>query len=407
MTGAKGYRRRPRGWPGVLAGVVLGLALTFAVLRLLPRAPLSKPATVAPALAGYLLPEDTGSIDELLFMYVPELEPLVASSYEDFLMALDPATRLVAVVPKASDSGRAPGAPALAAFLARIDPSGALARRTRVVEAKGPITVWSKDRALVLSPTTGQRTTFVIPVPPDPRWRERTNDWATLAAVATRDPDRYFVHELPLEFDAGDFAVTADRIIVDDNLFTKNKARGIKSTGELTELLRKLFARDVLLLGSGDGDVPRHHMSMYMAPLGDVVLVGDPRAGRDLLGADYSPGELSPDSGEPFRADFSQPMLDRYDRAVGDLAAAGYRVERVPTVPFDDKTYIAYTNGIYETRAGKKIAYVPEYGISQLDDVARLVYEKLGWEVRRVRVRAAYPFHGTIGCLANVLARGR
>jgi len=283
------------------------------------------------------------------------------------------------------------------------------------VEAHGPISVWSKDRALVMQPSpsapgaggpAGAKTSLLIPVPPDPRWIERTNDWATLAAVATSDPDHYYVHELPLAFDAGDFTVTRDRVLVDVNLYTKNKARGIKSPAEVRDLLHELFAEDVVMLGAEEGDVPRHHMSMYMAPLGDVMLVGDPRAAMAVVGEDWWPGESSPDSGEPLHADFSAPMLARYDRVARDLVAAGYRVERVPTVPFDDKTYIAYTNGLYETRGPKKIAYVPQYDMPELDAQARQIYEKLGWEVRPVRVRAVYPLHGTIGCLANILRRG-
>jgi hypothetical protein len=76
-------------------------------------------------------------------------------------------------------------------------------------------------------------------------------------------------------------------------------------------------------------------------------------------------------------------------------------------VPFDDKTYFAYTNGVFETRAGRHIAWVPVYDVPALDEAALGVYRGLGWEVRPVPARAAFPFHGTIGCLANVLARGR
>ncbi len=135
-----------------------------------------------------------------------------------------------------------------------------------------------------------------------------------------------------------------------------------------------------------------------------------------LAGADDLPGEPSPDTGNPLRSDFSDAMVARFDRAAKDLADAGYRVVRIPTVAFDDKTYFAYTNGVYETRGGKKIAWVPQYAdtslpdaakIAKLDEAARKIYEDLGWTVKPVAVRASYPYHGTIGCLANVLARGK
>jgi hypothetical protein len=116
------------------------------------------------------------------------------------------------------------------------------------------------------------------------------------------------------------------------------------------------------------------------------------------------------------RGDFSDATIARFERAAKDLAAAGYRVVRVPTVAFDDKTYFAYTNGVYETRGARKIAWVPQYAdpslpdavkIAKLDEIAQKAYEDLGWTVHPVAVRAAYPYHGTIGCLANVLARGK
>jgi hypothetical protein len=135
------------------------------------------------------------------------------------------------------------------------------------------------------------------------------------------------------------------------------------------------------------------------------ALVGDPRAAIDLVGRDFAPGAISPDTGELLRADFSDASIARFDRAARDLAAAGFAVERIPVVPFDDKTYITYTNGVYETKGGARVVYLPQYGIARMDAVAREKYAALGWSVKPVRVEAPWPYHGTIGCLVNVLAR--
>ena len=412
--GAAGRRVAAVGRPGTspraqyaAAGVALGFAVAFAVLVGASRAKGPPPPPVERKLAGSALREDTGSLDEALLHYVPRLEPLVADAYADFLATLDPATRLVAVVPR---PGGADGAPreGLASLLARIDPSGALAARTRIVEVEGPISVWSKDRALVFAPDApAGRAGLVVPEPPDPRWRERANDWRTPAQVAGAMPDRFYLRQLPLAFDAGDFDVAGGQVLVDDNLVAKNGARGVRDAGQLRSLLEATFGRPVTVLGARDGDVPRHHMSMYMAALdGGVALVGDPRAARAVVGEPFVPGELDPDTGEPLRADFSDATVARFERAAGDLAAAGWRVVRIPEVPFLDKTYMAYTNGVYETRAGARVAWMPTFDLPALDDRARRVYESLGWRVNPVRARGLYPFHGTIGCLVNVLARG-
>ncbi len=386
-----------------LAGITLGLALAFLVLRLIPRS--SSPPPVSQRIDGELLSEDQGALAEVLLHYVPELEAFVAETYRDFLHALPVDTTLVIVVPRV-ESPRKSAVDAFRDFLAGIDRS--LVSRTRFVEVPGPISVWSKDRALVASSRTA-RTALLVPTPPDPRWIERSNDWRTLRFVAQAFPDRYYVRELPLAFDAGDFAVTAGRILVDPNLLARNASK-LDSTEALARVLRELFTASVDVVGEAEGDVPRHHMSMYMTPLGTtdgtpVALVGDARRGRAVVGGEYVPGEVNPDTGEPLRADFSEATVARFDRAAEALGRLGFRVVRVPTIPFDDKTYVAYTNGVYEVRDGKRTAWVPSYGIARLDDEARGVYEVLGWNVSPVRVKRVYAFHGTIGCLVNVLRR--
>jgi hypothetical protein len=145
---------------------------------------------------------------------------------------------------------------------------------------------------------------------------------------------------------------------------------------------------------------------MVLAPLGGgAVLLGDPRWGRALVGERYAPGAASPETGQPLAADFSEETLARYDRASRALGAAGFRVVRVPTVPFDEKTYYAYTNGVLETRAGHRVAWVPTFDEPRLDAAALAVYAAEGFEVRPVPGRALFPYHGTLGCLVNVLAR--
>jgi hypothetical protein len=392
-----------------LLGIAMGLGVAVAVIVITSHRKDPPPPAPAAKLAGGVIREDRGALGEVLLHYVPKLEPFVADAYADFLGTLDPSTRIVMLVPKADVDGGGPSPrDALARFLARLDPTHALEGRTRVVDVDGPISVWSKDRALVLAPD-GQatRTALAIPAPPDPRWKERANDWRTLAQLAGAMSDQFYVRQLPIDFDAGDFDVAGGKVLVDDNLVTKNRARGVADTGELRKLVETTLGLPVQVLGHADGDVPRHHMSMYMAALdGGVALVGDPRAAMGIVGASFVPGETDPDTGDPLHADFSDAMIARFDRAASDLAAAGWRVVRIPEVPFLDKTYMAYTNGIYETRSDVRVAWMPVFDIPQLDAAARSVYESLGWKVRPVRSRGLYAFHGTIGCLVNVLARG-
>lgn len=388
---------------GAAMGIVLGLAAACGVLAVHARC--TKSVTVRPpplTAQGSIVGDDRGPLQEVLMHYVPELEGLFADAYRDFLGTLPSETHLIMVMRNGTRER-------FESFARRIDPSGALLARTRVLEIDVPLGLWSKDRALVLSPSAenaAAKTKLLVPPRPRPGESSRAADWDIVPAVAAQLP-KFEMKQLPLAFDAGDFAVSGPRIVFDANLFARNRSRGYRSAEELRSRLTSLVSRDAVMLGREPGDVPRHHMSMYMALLGNgMALVGDPQAGARIVGRDYVPGEGSAETGAPLRADFSDETTSRFERAATDLTAAGFRVTRIPTVAFDDKTYFAYTNGIYETRAGTNVAWVPQFGERALDDAARAVYEQLGFRVIPVFVRALYTQHGTIGCLVNVLARG-
>jgi hypothetical protein len=339
-----------------------------------------------------LMSESEGALDEVVMHYVPELESAFAASYRDFLASLDRHVRVVFVV-RRGDRSR------LDAFLAT---TTTWRGRPRVVEIDGPLGIWSKDRALVAARDPDEPIELFIPARPRPGDGSRPSDWAIVPAMASAMDD-VRTRELPIAFDAGDFAVSGSgRVVFDVNSFARNRLRGAKTPSELRDRVRALFGRDALMLGTEVGDVPRHHMSMYMALLDrDVALVGDPVAGRAIVGDDYTPGEIGPETHRPLRADFSPATIARFDRAAADLEAAGFRVVRIPTVPFDDKTYFAYTNGVF----AEHVARVPSFGVEALDASARRVYESLGWRVVPIASRDVYALHGTIGCLVNVLRR--
>src|SRR5579863_2057462 len=92
-----------------LAGVAVGLVAAAGGLRVASRSKAPPPPAPAVKLAGGVLREDAGSLEEILVHYVPRLESLVQDAYADFLGTIDPATRLVVVLPKGeSDGGESP-----------------------------------------------------------------------------------------------------------------------------------------------------------------------------------------------------------------------------------------------------------------------------------------------------------
>jgi hypothetical protein len=249
---------------------------------------------------------------------------------------------------------------------------------------------------------------FWVPEAPGRRWPERHNDWQTVAALARASSGKVERKVAPFDFDAGDFAVTGRHVIVGANLLTKNERRDIPNTHELRRRLSAWLDQPVLVLGEHPDDVPDHHLAMTWTPLGDrLALVGDPRLAKAIVGPSFDPAARSPETHQPLGADFSAETAGKFERVAEDLERAGYTVIRIPNIPLDPKTYITYTNGVYETRGRQRIAYVPQYGIESLDAAARQIYVRLGWTVSPIRVARVYPYHGTIGCLVNVVERRR
>jgi hypothetical protein len=380
----------------VVGGALLGAALAVTLPRVRPGPERSAPA------AGPLVDDAEGALARVAFHFDPGAEPIAGPALGAFLSTLDPTVQLDAVVPP--PAGDVDAAERLRAFLARLPDGAALSARTRITVASGPVSPWARDRALAVDAGAGA-VELLLPAHPGGAGARRAADWRAPLELAAGAPGLR-ARVVTLDFDGGDLAVTGGRVLAGPELLDKNAGRGLRARRALEAELSRLLGAPAVVLGAAAGELPRHHLSMFLAPLGGgTVLLGDPRRGRALIGDGYTPGEVSPETGRPLAADFSDAALARYDHAAAALAAAGLRVVRVPTVPFDEKTYFAYTNAVLETRGGQRVAWVPMFDEPRLDAAARAVYEAEGFEVRPVPARALYPYHGTIGCLVTVLAR--
>lgn len=382
---------------GTLFGIGLGLIGIWAWSQ---RAPLPPKAPERHA----LLPEADAALGHVLLHWTPRADRDLARPYADFLRAIAPDVAVTFVIPRGATAQERE---LFERRLSVIDPTAGLATRAKRVEVEGPITAWSKDRALVSAQdSSSHRARLIVPAEPATSWKERHNDWRTVAEVVREFPDRFILDPAPFDFDAGDIAVARGGLLIDGNLLEKNRRRGFANLQQLAARLGQYLQMQVITIGEQWGDTPRHHLSMYMTPLTkNQVLVGDPKAAQAIVGAHWQPGEVGVESAEPLVADFSAETIARFERAERALSARGFEVVRIVNVPFDDKTYLSYTNGVYEVRSGRHIAYVPSYDVPALDAAAHETYRKLGWEVIPIHVRNLYPYHGTIGCVVNVLER--
>lgn len=324
-----------------------------------------------------LLPENSGAIKTVALQYTRQSGLSSSPCYRAFLGQLEPGTEVIVVCGDDADA---------ASFRHLIADRCLTRARIETVTVGKPITGWCKDRFLV---TSDRPAALVHPPAADPGLAARSNDSLVAPALAKAYPNRFRCVELPIRFDAGDIVATRSRVIVSDNLWRK-----YGRPADFKAQLYRQFGRGVLWLRG----VPDHHIGMYAAPLDErTVVVGDPELGRSLW---TKASETSLGA-----ADFSSATVAAFKRAARQLRSAGFRVIRAPLIPLGPQTYVTYTNGVFETRGGRRIVYMPVYGDAALDAAGRKAFESAGWQVRPIPVRSVYKFRGTIGCMINVLER--
>ncbi len=356
-------------WRNRLLGICAGLAVALAI------AGQRHQQAEAP-----LLPENEGALATLEIQYAPE-SPELTRCIGSFLKQVSPEVEVIAVC---ADER------ACAEF--RKTAQGWALSRVSTVDTGAPITGWAKDRFLV---TDREPRTLLTPRKETEGFASRTNDQRVAPALARAFPARFRTQALPIRFDSGDILATRHTVFVSDVLWSKNEHSGFGSKAELARYLRKTFGRRVVWLSPA----PPHHIGMFLAPLDrGTVAVGDPDLGRRLWRSDVS--------GLPDRPDLSDAAAQPFRAAIAQLQSSGFRVVRVPCLYFAPQVYLTYTNGVFETRGGRRTVYMPIYGQQALDDSARRAYEAAGFQVRAVPVRDVFRHRGTIGCLVNVLRRG-
>jgi hypothetical protein len=360
---------------GAAAGVLASALVVMVATVLAPRPP-----------APHLVPEDpSGHLRRIAIHYVPAMDGRVMPVWRDLFGALPGDVEVEVAVSKPGDFDR---------LVERLRADGVprLERFHRVVVDR-PLTTWSRDRMASLD--HGVLVPPRVPVASG----ARAGDWeapiAISRAVYGAEP-----RVAELVFEGGDLAASRGFLFADDNLLGRNLGRieGAASRARLAEMLRRAFGQELIWLGDGPGDVPEHHIMMYMVPLDDgTVVVGDARLGRRLAGDAYDGLGADPDF---------ELHAARFDRAAAQLAARGFRVVRAPVVVLEGAgSYVTYTNALFDRDAGGPVVYLPTYDVPALDRAAAELYAALGLRVVPIDVSTVYQLNGSLGCLVNVMAR--
>lgn len=325
-----------------------------------------------------LLQENEGQIISIALQYVSSTDELMLPVYKAFLKQISPDVEVIAICGNASEAQR---------FRQHIeDWKLDYPERVKTVVVGANITGWCKDRFLV---ARSSKNILVCPTTDKSGLGTRINDALVAPAVADTFPKRFVSTHSDLNFDAGDFLQTRSSVIVSDVLWRRNG-----NPHEFRKKLSEMFTQKVVYLHGA----PDHHIGMYAAPIDEhTAVVGDPRMAQKL----WNP-RMEAKFGH---ADFSQSMINQFDQAAKQLKASGFKLIRAPLIVLGPRVYITYTNGIFETQTSHHIAYMPTYGIPELDHAGELAFKAAGCDVRLIPVGKLYKFRGTIGCMINVLDR--
>ena len=363
-------------------GILVGLIGTAIVVSIPGRAGRG-------AGSGKLLSDCNGTIRELVIHYVPKAATIVTPIYRDFLGQLESDVTVYVVCP---DKG---------AFDRLVASIGPVRCALLPVAVGHPITTWSRDRWLAMEPLEkGGQATLLYPrgEQSEEIWPARKGDRLVAGDLSAALGPKVAAKRSSLYFDGGDFVADDRTVFVASAVLRRNLQRTVETRQELLSDLAGALKRRIVLLS----DAPDHHAGMYMMPVGNnTVLVGDPAAGKELLGSESD--KLCPPDGP----DFSDATQTRFDAVAAQCQSAGYRVIRMPLVPGrDGRTYVTNLNVILDQRRGQRIVYMPIFdGAEAINQAAASIWRKAGYQVRPVNCSGCYTHFGTLRCLVNVLRR--
>jgi hypothetical protein len=360
-----------------LGGMIAGVVASALVLRLC--APHGHTHT-------RLVAEDASApLARIAIHYAPSADQVALPTWRQLFAVLPPSVEVDVEVARAADFDR----------FTRLIAADGHRERFHPVIVGTTITTWSRDRYAALVDDRGGGAILAPPrleAPTPARAGDARSPYAISQFVYQRAPK-----VADIAFEGGDLAATPSLVFADVNLIARNVGHGDADRTAIEHELHSRMAQTLVFLGDALGDVPRHHIMMYMMPIDDhTIAVGDVRAGVRLLGD------------TPLPLDDVELEAARFDRAAAALAARGFRVVRVPVlVRAGAGSYVTYTNALFDRRGAQRVIYMPTYNLPALDAAGRAFWEAQGFEVHPIDVSAIYHLNGSLGCLVNVLARGQ
>lgn len=361
---------------GVCAGLLLGLCLTRIAV---PDGPGD----------ARLVSDVDGAMREICVHYAREFHAECVEVFSDLFRGLQPGARVWVVTASKEEF----------VFLGEELKKGGVPRHISLASAVTgfPITPWAKDRFGTLA--RGRRAVLAVPPARSATPGPRANDELVPERLAEILDDVECM-PLPFFFDGGDLLADDENVFVAPNFLARNQPYDVDARPALLRQIERVLGRHVVVVGDSIGDVPDHHIGMYLTPLGDgAVAVADPDLGRMILSADLARYDVELEGDDARYAAFRN--------VIRVVEQQGLRVVRVPMVlTGTPRVYVTYNNALLEKNRGSKRILMPVYGIPALDRAARDVFEKEGWSVHPVRVAKVFRHTGSLRCLVGIIRRG-
>ncbi|MCB9881887.1 MAG: hypothetical protein H6834_08865 [Planctomycetes bacterium] len=348
-------------------------------------------ALQAPRAGGF--PEGQAAITDLLVQDSPGLRWETYPLLRDLVQALPDEVRLwVAVADRSQVEG-------VQHVLRSLDVREG---RARVVVAERSLSVWARDRLIVLERDGVRR--YLSPT--DEREETDSSGEGQVAQALTKRIGNTVADRLPFALEGGNVIGTQDLLLVGANALERSFDEGCAPDVESRE--RRLvngLGVPVAFLGRGASS-PHVHLDMFVTVVGRrSVLLGDPAWGAAFLDAWERSGVH--ESVLPHYDDWSvraqRESLAGYEAVLRDLRDLGFEVSRIPILHGEGGSRLTWNNALVERRAGEVRAYVPVHGLPDIDRAALEVYRAQGCRVFPVDASRLMHRGGAVRCVTNVL----
>jgi hypothetical protein len=225
-----------------------------------------------------------------------------------------------------------------------------------------------------------------------------TGDLSVARALARWDPSLRVV-ESPLHVEGGNVLLTRGHVITGPLTVLDNAARLGADPAAVRGMLATAFDRRLVVVESADPRLAEEHVDMYLSVVGDRrLLLGDPRLALACDSLDGPLQELG-----TFDPRTQVELAAEYDRIAARLRSEGFSVARVPILHATDGIVVTWNNAVVEERDGRRVAYVPRYGLPDLDAAAHACWRREGFEVRPVSAERVVVLGGSVRCVTNTL----